>query len=197
MKKIKDFYFHQAKEKNYSARSVFKLQEIDDKYKLIKNGFRVIDLGASPGSWTEYTFGKIGQKGEIVAIDLKPLQKSFSNNVHFIQENILELDITKIPGYKEKFDLILSDMAPNTTGIKGLNHQQSLDLCTEAVKLADNLLKVYGNFVCKVFQGEDLQEFIHNNIISRFESYKLFKPKSSRKESVELFILGFKYKKQV
>ncbi len=196
MKKVKDYYYHLAKEKNLSARSVFKLQEIDEKYHLIKKGVSIMDMGASPGSWTEYALQKVGAEGQIIAIDLKPLHKAFSPPVTFIEGDIFQLSKDDFPDPNMKFDLILSDMAPNTSGNKGLNHQQSIDLCREVVRHCDLLLKKDGNIVVKVFQGEDLQAFILEEVKPRFASYKLFKPKSSRKESVELFIIGFKFKER-
>ncbi|GMT49284.1 MAG: ribosomal RNA large subunit methyltransferase E [bacterium] len=194
MKKVKDYYYHLAKEKNLSARSVFKLQEIDEKYHLIKKGMSIMDMGASPGSWTEYALQEVGSEGRIVAIDLKPLHKTLPPPVTFIEGDIFQLNQDNFPDPNMKFDLILSDMAPNTSGNKGLNHQQSLDLCHEVFKRCDLLLKRDKDVIVKVFQGEDLQAFILEEVKPRFKSYKLFKPKSSRKESVELFIIGFKFK---
>ncbi len=194
MKKVKDYYYHLAKEKNLSARSVFKLQEIDEKYHLIKKGMSIMDMGASPGSWTEYALQKVGSEGQIIAIDLKPLHKTFPPPVTFIEGDIFQLNQDSFPDPNRMFNLILSDMAPNTSGNKGLSHQQSLDLCHEVIRRCDLLLKKDGDIVIKVFQGEDLQTFILEEVKPRFKSYKLFKPKSSRKESVELFIIGFGFK---
>jgi len=194
MKKVKDHYYKLAKDQNYSARSVFKLEEIDKKYQIIKRGMTVLDLGASPGSWTEYTLKKLGPKGKMIAIDLKPLQKTFSDQVYFIEKNIFKLSGDDFPMSNIQFDLVMSDMAPNTTGNKGLNHQKSLDLCSEVIKICDQYLKPNSNLICKGFQGVDFQEFIIEEIKPRFNRYKLFKPGSSRKESVEIFIIGFSYK---
>ncbi len=194
MKKVKDHYYKMAKDKNYLARSFFKLQEIDEKYRFLKKGMSILELGASPGSWVEYCLKKISPKGQIVALDLKPLQKTFPDNVYFLQEDVFNLNSAHFPDPKMKFDIILSDMAPNTSGNKGLNHQQSLELCREVIGLAHRFLKPDGSLVSKAFQGEDLQEFIIEDVKPVFQKYKLFKPKSSRKESVELFILGFAFK---
>ncbi len=191
MKKVQDYYFHQAKKQNYSARSVFKLKEINDKYHLIKKGMRVLDLGASPGSWVEYTSEQISSQGSIVAIDLKPLETKNTPQLHFIQGNITDPELSNHPILQEKMDIILSDMAPNTSGNKGLDHQISIELCSEVLKYSDRILKDNQNLIMKAFQGEDLQEFLNEEVKPRFQKYKIFKPKSSRKESVELFIICF------
>ncbi|MDH5682082.1 MAG: RlmE family RNA methyltransferase [Spirochaetota bacterium] len=191
MRKVKDHYYKLAKEKDYSARSVFKLKEIDEKYRLIKKGCHILDLGASPGSWTEYSLERVGEKGLVVSVDLKPLRKPVLAHGHFIEGDIFQLTGEEFPDSVRKFNVVLSDMAPDTGGSKSVNHQLSLDLCRELMRVCDSFLKRDGDMVCKVFQGEDLQEYISEEVKPRFKSYKLFKPKSTRKESVELFIIGF------
>jgi len=192
MKKVKDHYYKLAKEKNYSARSAFKLEEIDKKYKLIKKKMSVLDLGASPGSWTEYVLRKTESTASIIAIDLKPLETKLADKVQFFLHDITQLSEKEIPSDK-KFDIVLSDMAPNTSGNKGLDHQRSLELCYEVVKQTKLHLKTGGSMICKVFQGEDLQSFVLDEVKPIFKSYKQFKPKSTRSESVEIFIIGFDY----
>ncbi len=189
MKKIKDYYFNLAKNNDYLARSVFKLKEIDDKYKLIKNNIKILDLGASPGSWIQYCLTKPNTK--IVAVDIKPLKKTFHKNVRFIQNSISEIEENLFS--ETNFDLILSDMAPNTTGNKGIDHQKSISLADEVIKITYKSLKRNGNLICKIFQGEDLNSFVKSKIKPAFSKYKLFKPKSSRSESTEIYIIGFNY----
>lgn len=194
MRKIKDHYYKMAKEQDFSARSAFKLKEIDDKYHIVKKGMDIMDLGASPGSWTEYVHKKIQSSGRIVSVDLKPLNRTFPENITVIEGDVFNLSDDQLPATNMKFDLLMSDMAPNTSGNKGLNHQQSLDLCRKVVELCDIYLKPGKNLICKVFQGEDLQEFLLEEVKPRFNKYKLVKPKSTRKESVEMFIVAFEYK---
>ena len=195
MKKVKDYYYKLAKEQNYSARSVFKLQEIDEKYQVVKSAQKVLDLGAAPGSWSEYCHKRVGAGGLVISVDLKELQKAVPKNGFYIKGDVFTLTGEEFPDSTGAFDVVLSDMAPNTSGNKGLNHQQSLELCREVIRLCDDFLKEKGIMVCKVFDGEDLQEYIREEVKPRFSRHKLFKPKSTRKESVELYIIGFEYKK--
>ncbi|PMP68112.1 MAG: 50S rRNA methyltransferase [Thermodesulfobacterium geofontis] len=189
-----DKWAKKAKEMGYPARSVFKLMEIQKKYKIIKKGNIVLDLGASPGSWSKYTLSIVGEKGKVVGIDLLPV-KIIHPNFYFIQKDVFELEEKdfKTLGI-EKFDIILSDMAPKTTGDKFGDHIRSLRLAEKALELAKNYLKEDGSFVVKVFEGEKLPQF-KKQIEKCFKSVKFLKPKSSRKESKEIFIIAQGFKK--
>ncbi len=195
MKKIQDFYFKKAKKENYLARSIYKLEEIDKKYNIIKNGMSVIDLGCSPGSWLEYAVKKVGKKGCVFGIDLKKVSKTFPQNTKIIQGNIfdferVEEEIRSSNFLPEKFDVVMSDMAPNTSGQKDIDAYKSAELCVQALKVADVFLKTGGNFIVKIFMGEDFKTFLDAVKIS-FDKHKVYKPKSSRAESKETYIIGY------
>lgn len=189
-----DKWAKKAKEKGYPARSVFKLMEIQERYKIINKENTILDLGASPGSWSKYTLSLVGEKGKVVGVDLLPVKISHPN-FYFIQKDVFELEDKdfKTLGI-EKFDVILSDMAPKTTGDKFGDHVRSLRLAEKALELAKNYLKEGGSFVVKVFEGEKLPQF-KKQIEKCFKSVKFFKPKSSRKESKEIFIIAQGFKK--
>jgi len=188
-----DKWAKKAKERGFPARSVFKLQEIQEKYKIIKKGDIVLDLGASPGSWSKYVLNIVGKEGKVVGIDLLPVKISHPN-FFFLQKDVFELKDNDFKNLGiERFDVILSDMAPKTTGDKFGDHVRSVRLVEKALELANNYLKESGNFVAKVFEGEKIPQ-LKKQIEKCFKSVKFFKPKSSRKESREIFIIaqGFK-----
>ncbi len=189
-----DKWAKKAKEKGYPARSVFKLEEIQNKYQIFKKGDIVLDLGCSPGSWSKYALNLIGKDGKIIGIDLIPVKISHPN-FYFIQKDVFEITKQDFENLGiEKFDIILSDMAPKTTGVKFIDHIHSIKLVEKALELALGYLKKEGNFIAKIFEGERLP-FLKKEIEKYFRSVKLFKPKSSRKESKEIFIIAQGFKK--
>lgn len=189
-----DKWAKKAKEKGYPARSVFKLEEIQNKYQILKKGDIVLDLGCSPGSWSKYALNLIGKDGKIIGIDLVPAKISHPN-FYFIQKDVFEITKQDFENLGiEKFDIILSDMAPKTTGVKFIDHIHSIKLVEKALELALGHLKKEGNFIAKIFEGERLP-FLKKEIEKYFRSVKLFKPKSSRKESKEIFIIAQGFKK--
>ena len=185
-----DHYTRKAKKDKFPARSVYKLQEMQRKFRLIKKGDRVLDLGCAPGSWLKYTAEQVGKCGYIVGVDLNPVSISLPPNVQILTGDVFEmfemLEETGSAGY----NLILSDMAPATTGNKSVDAARSFELCFQALTLAQKLLLPKGRFVCKIFQGEDFQRFM-KQIKTTFEKHKNFRPESTRKASREIFILGF------
>ncbi len=198
MKKYRDHYFKQAKKQNYPARSVFKLQEMDKRFGLLSFGLKVLDLGAAPGSWSLYAAKKVGPKGEILAIDLLEIDIDLPRQVTCLQSDILEPSekLINILEQRQPFDLILSDIAPQTTGIKVRDQTKSLELAEAVLDYAKKYLISKGNFVVKIFTGPDVEEF-KNELKINFKRLKIFKPKSSRSESKESFLLGFSFKDQV
>jgi 23S rRNA (uridine2552-2'-O)-methyltransferase len=186
-----DPFTKKARKENYEARSIYKLKEIDQKERLFNGVKRVIDLGAAPGSWTQYCLEKLPKESLVVAVDLSPL--GFSNDrVVFLQESIETADIgTAMSG--EKADLILSDMAPKTSGIHDRDVALSLELATLALSAAEKYLRKGGSFVVKVFMGESFEEY-HSLLKSRFQSVKLLRPESTRKKSREIFFIGKGFK---
>src|SRR4051812_5723634 len=187
----KDYFFHKAKEQNFAARSVFKLEEIDQKFHILKTGDKVIDLGAAPGSWSQFTSRKIGQKGRLLGIDLQPVKLTLPNAV-FLTADMRELDLPetlKTQGFEPPFDVVLSDMAPRTTGIRLTDQVRSAELCDLALSVAERYLKNGGHFVCKIFHSGEFEVF-RARLRERFRKVEILRPKSTRKESKEIFFIG-------
>ena len=191
MKTYRDPYFLKAKQQCYPARSVYKLKEIDVKFKIFKPGMKALDLGAAPGSWSMAASEAVGPSGCVLACDIQTTKTRFPANVRF-----LEADVFALPEVFEDaldtfapFDVVLSDMAPSTTGTRFADQARSYDLCCEALKVAERRLKPGGSFVVKIFMGPDVQAFLAA-MRARFTSVKGCKPKSSRAESKEIFYVG-------
>jgi len=190
-----DHYFKKAKKENYAARSAFKLEEIDQKVNLLNSGDRILDLGAAPGSWSQYASKKIGPSGKIVGIDLQDVNITLPNAL-FVKGDILEMGNDLENGALKDIvpaQTVLSDMAPKTTGIKLTDQLRSLALCEMALWIAKNTLAPGGNFVCKIFSSGDTMAF-QKDLRNSFEKVKIVRPKSTRKESKEVFFVaqGFK-----
>ncbi|MFN4196902.1 MAG: SAM-dependent methyltransferase [Caldimicrobium sp.] len=194
MKKIKknpwfDKWAKLAKEKGYLARSVFKLKEIQKEFKIIKSGQKILDLGASPGSWSQFACEIIGPTGRVVGVDLVPC-KFKSQLFTFLQKDVFLLTQEDFLSLGiEKFDLILSDMAPNTTGIEFADHLRSVELVLKALELAKTLLNKGGAMVVKIFDGQELKRVI-KEFEKFFDNVRIFKPAATRKGSKELFIIA-------
>ena len=186
-KQKRDIYVKQAKIDGYRSRAVYKLIEIDEKFKIFKNGISIIDLGAAPGSWSQYVSKKV-KNGKIVSIDLKDMEKI--DNIAQITGDFTEKkNQSKIKDLlKFKADVVLSDMAANTTGIKNIDSVYISELCKEAMLFSREMLNNNGKFVSKIFMGSTFNEIVINAKII-FKEVKIFKPKSSRKNSKESFII--------
>jgi 23S rRNA (uridine2552-2'-O)-methyltransferase len=182
-----DRFTDAAKKAGYPARSVFKLEEIDRRVRLLKPNMRVLDLGASPGSWARYASEKIGRGGRLVAVDLNPLNTALPANSTFIQGDAITME------FEGTFDLVLSDMAPNTTGNKLGDHARSVELFLGALHVADKVLVKGGAFVGKIFMGEDFAA-ARDEVRKRFEKHRLIRPEATRSVSYEIFIVGEKKK---
>lgn len=180
---MKDFYTRKSREEGYYARSVYKLKQINKKYYLIKKGNKVLDLGCSPGGWTQASLEIIGNKGFVTGIDINPIRPIKSKNFKFIKSDIAKTEI------KDKFDVVLSDMAPKTTGMQDLDHERSYDLAKIALEIAKKHLKEKGNFLCKIFQGAHYKEFM-DEVKENFEFVKTVKPEASKRKSKEMYIVG-------
>jgi len=197
MKKVQDYYFEKAKKEKYPARSVYKLEEVQKKYSILKKGQRILDLGCHPGSWSIYAAKVVGEKGTVVGIDLQPTdlpsQKGHAE-IHWLCYDVYAEDlIGQLRGKWHGFHVVLSDMAPRTTGSQYADHQQSMRLVRRALEIAGDLLHENGTFYCKAFQGEDFPEVVRE-CKPFFQAVKVVKPDSSRKESREVFILGRGFK---
>ena len=186
-KQRRDTYVRRSKIEGYRARSVYKLIEIDEKFKIFKGGMNVIDIGAAPGSWSQYT-SKVVKNGKIISIDLKEMVK-IKNTIQ-IRGDFTEADVqNQIKAYLNKeADVVMSDMAVNTTGIKNVDSIQTGELCKEAMIFSKNVMSNKGFFISKIFMGSSFNEIIKlgKNI---FKEVKVFKPKSSRKDSKESFVI--------
>jgi len=191
----KDYYFRKAKQENFAARSVFKLEEIDKKYRLFHPNQLVLDLGAAPGSWSQYSSQKIGAGGRVLGVDLSPITVSLKNAT-FIQADLRDLnleDLFREQGFTPPFDLVLSDMAPKTTGIRITDQTRSMELCELALDVARRFLKPNGHFVCKLFHSDDFNK-LRDEIKKSFEKFEALRPDSTRKISKEIFLIGIKKK---
>ncbi len=194
MFKVKDHYYQKAKDEKYLARSVYKLEEIDQRFKLLKKGDLVVDLGYFPGSWAQYTAPRVGPEGQVFGIDIQPVNKKLQlPNLTLLEKSIFDLNSPADVGAPRAFDVVLSDMAPNTTGIKTVDQARSLDLVESVFNLLPILLKPKGHFVIKVFESHDAQVFLKAQK-DRFAEFHYLRPKSTRSISKEFFVIakGFK-----
>ena len=189
MKKIKDHYFHMAKKDGYAARSAYKIEEIDKKYRIIRTGNKVLDLGCSPGSWLQYASRKVGKSGQVLGVDLQQIKISLPSHVKVIQADIFEVTDEDLKIKGGKADVILSDMAPKTSGIRTTDAHRSFELNKKVLYLANKILCPEGSLLVKAFQGKLFDELCYE-FKKMFTNVKLCKPKSSRSESVEIFIFG-------
>ena len=186
-KQRRETYVKQSKVDGYRARSAYKLIEIDDKFKIFKGGIAVIDIGAAPGSWSQYA-EKVTKSGRLISIDLKKMEP-IGNSVQIqgdFTEQIIQDEIKKHTN--TNVDVVMSDMAVNTTGIKNIDSIQTGELCKEAMFFAKDLLKENGFFISKIFMGGTFNEIVAEGK-KYFNEVKIFKPKSSRKDSKESFII--------
>jgi 23S rRNA (uridine2552-2'-O)-methyltransferase len=186
-----DHYTRRARSEKWLARSVYKLEEIDKKYRLIRQGHRVLDLGCSPGSWSQYCLKKVGPQGHVAGVDLERPGPLPAPNYQFIEGNILELDPKWLAKEIGPRDLVISDMAPQTTGIKVADASRSLELANRALAIALIVLKKEGHLLCKVFQGEDQKTF-KKEFGRCFDQMRLIRPSAVRKKSKEIYLLGLR-----
>ena len=186
-KQRRDTYVRQSKVDGYRARSAYKLIEIDEKFKIFKGGLTVIDIGAAPGSWSQYA-NKVAKNGKLISIDLKkmePIGSSLQIQGDFTEEGV-QKEIKN--NTTSTVDVVMSDMAVNTTGIKNIDSIQTGELCKEAMVFAKDLLNENGYFISKIFMGGTFNEIVAEGK-KYFKEVKVFKPKSSRKDSKESFII--------
>ena len=186
-KQRRDIYVRRSKVDGYRSRAAYKLIEIDEKFRIFKNGISVIDLGAAPGSWSQYLSKKI-KNGKIVSIDLKKIE-AIKNITQILGDFIEEKNKSKIKDlFKSNVDVVLSDMAVNTTGNKNIDSVNTGELCMEAMLFSKKVLNNDGKFISKIFMGSTFNEIITEAKLI-FKEVKVFKPKSSRKDSKESFII--------
>lgn len=189
--KAKDHYFFKAKKDGYVARSAYKLLDLQKRHKLILRGQSVLDLGCSPGSWSQVALELVGTDGRLVGVDLKPVTINAPAHAKFIVGDILKLSVDELAG---PFDVVLSDMAPNTTGIRIRDQAHSEELCRMVLNIAKSHLKPGGHLVMKLFEGPEAQEIV-KEAKSMFARVDRTKPEAVRKGSFETYIVGLKRNK--
>lgn len=180
--------FHQkAKQQGFLARAIYKLEEIDDKFDLFAPGQRVLDLGCAPGSWLQYARGKVGPSGQLVGLD-----RGFRGDVagaRIVIGDVMTIDVAELKGDLPGFDIVLSDMAPDTSGIRSLDQARSETLFTRAFEIATDVLVPGGNFVGKLFMGPEFKALVEA-VRNQFVVAKTMKPVSSRQISIEQYVIG-------
>ncbi len=182
----KDHYHQKAKEEGYVARSAYKLKEILKRYPMIfTKQSRVLDLGCAPGAWTQVLLERLGPEGKIVGVDLVEMDSFSDRRLVFEMNDIYEWDP------EGEFDLVLSDMAPKTSGVKVTDHLRSIALCERTVEIAESSLKAGGSVVFKVFEGGDLQNLV-KAMRPHYEKIERYRPDSTRSASKEIYVLGIK-----
>ncbi len=191
-----DHFAKRAKAEHYAARSVYKLEEINNRFHVLRRGDSVIDLGASPGSWSQYASKVIGDKGRLLGIDLTEVLLKLPNGIFITQDIFTAKWAELLPqaGITPPVDVVLSDMAPKTTGIKITDQARSYELCEMALGVAQQVLRNGGSFVTKMFDGPDFKVF-EMELRKQFASVKVLRPQSTRKESKELFFVAQGFKK--
>ncbi len=191
----KDYYRRLARKKGYLSRAAFKLLQIDRKYRILKNGAKVLDLGCSPGGWSQIASRKVGKQGLVIGVDVA--KSSFTaSNFNFINADINSPEFEqKLSGLNMKFDCILSDLSPKLIGIWDADSSRQLLLTMDALKSAGRFLREGGSAVIKLFQGEMLDEAI-KELRKSFTSVSVAKPAASRKQASEIYAVCFNFKPQ-
>ncbi|HEX7926361.1 MAG TPA: RlmE family RNA methyltransferase [bacterium] len=189
MKKVQDHYFRQAKREGFAARSAFKLEEIDKRQRLLRTGMHVLDLGCAPGSWLQYAAERVGPSGRVLGIDLQPVTIALPGHVRAMQGDAFNTPPEALLADGRSFDVVVSDMAPKTTGIPSADAARSAELVLRALAVAQGVLKPGGTLLAKVFQGSRTVE-LRTAFAQSFDKVSIEKPKASRSESVEVFLLG-------
>lgn len=187
-KRDQDHFGHRAKREGYPARSVYKLQEIDKRTQLLKRGQRVLDLGAAPGSWTLYAADRVGPQGKVLGIDLNDARIALPAHVSFRALDVFTFDPAAEFG-PNSFDVVMSDMAPHTSGQRHRDQFLSYELYARALQIASAVLAPGGAFVGKIFQGPELEE-ARKQTKAAFSTVRTIKPEASRSESFEIFLVG-------
>lgn len=191
----KDYYFFKAKQEEYPARSIYKLKEIHKRFNIFQKGMKILDLGAFPGSWSLGAAEQVGISGKVISCDIQSITIDLPNNIFFYQENVFSRshEFETVLVNEGPFHVIMSDMAPQTTGTKITDQARSLELCLEALAVAKSYLLQQGSFIMKNFMGPDMMELIQD-MRQSFQNVTSFKPQSSRAKSKEIFFIGKKFK---
>jgi 23S rRNA (uridine2552-2'-O)-methyltransferase len=191
-----DHYTRRAREERWLARSVYKLEEIDRKVRLIRSGDRVLDLGCYPGSWSQYSVLKVGPKGEVVGVDLQRPDRFSSPRFRFIAADVLSLDLAWLREQVGTRELVISDLAPATSGISVTDTSRSIELARRALEVALAVLKKGGHFLCKVFEGPEVKVF-RAELAGHFARVQTHRPSAVRKASREIYLLAMNRREPV
>jgi 23S rRNA (uridine2552-2'-O)-methyltransferase len=186
-----DYYRQRARAEGYVARAIYKLKEVDEKHHLFKAGQRVLDLGCSPGSWLQYIAGRVGPRGLVVGVDANPVEIPLAPPLYFVQGELTSIDLKTITAISPVFDVVVSDLAPKTTGLRQVDQQRSLELAFLAWDWAQKLLRPGGHFLVKVFEGPDTGALMAV-LKASFKSCRVVKPAGSRPASREIYFLSLK-----
>ena len=188
-----DKWSQRAASEGYLARSVYKLMEIDARYELIRPGLRVLDIGAAPGSWLQYTSDKLGPEGRVLGLDLKPIAFTAPNVVTRVVDVFDDVAVAKAIAERswKHVDLVLSDIAPNTSGIKDVDQWRSIELNRKITAIAQKYLRGHGSVVMKVFRGKDFDAFTHE-LKTKFSRLKVMSTVASRDRSREVYVVARK-----
>ena len=191
--KRKDHFYKKAKEEGLSSRASYKLEQIQKKYRIIKRGDKILDLGCAPGGWVQIASKIVGPEGMIFGIDLLPIKINLPQNATYLQGDITDAEkISRIKECINEADVVVSDMAPDTTGIKFRDSYLSYELALEALEIAGKILKKSGNFVTKIFPGEEFDQY-KKVLMKHFEKVVQFRPEATRKTSIEVYLIGLKF----
>jgi 23S rRNA (uridine2552-2'-O)-methyltransferase len=193
----REYYYRKAKEEKFRSRASYKLLQAVKKYKFIKPGYVVLDLGAAPGGWTQAARKLVEESGFVLAVDLKQIESFEESNVRTVIGDVSEPQTIKVilELLPRSADVVISDVAPNVSGIWELDNARQIDLAQQSLKVAASVLRYGGNFFVKVFQGSSTNRFI-NEVRRQFSFVKMVKPRASRSKSAELYVLGMNYKKR-
>jgi 23S rRNA (uridine2552-2'-O)-methyltransferase len=189
-----DAYYKKAKQNGYRSRAAFKLQQLNKKFRVIKPGYSVLDLGAAPGGWSQVALEIVGDKGKVVGVDVDPIT-TLPGAVFIRGDMTAEETLDKIDKELDIVNVVISDMSPNISGQYSIDQARSVHLAEMALKTAERFLKSGGNFVVKIFEGEDFPEFIQK-LKTKFEFVKVFSPPASRSQSSEIYVVCKNYFKR-
>lgn len=193
---VQDHYFRKAKKEHFLARAFYKLEEIQKKHRILRKGQKVLDLGAAPGSWIQLAEGIVGPSGLVVGIDLKSIEHTFPGHVLTLQGDIFDRELVDASLAEHiPFDVVLSDMAPSTSGIKVADAARSALLFERAFEMALSVLKPGGTFLAKIFQGSDFHDVLLKAKL-QFHQTRAIRPDATRKQSKEIYILALNFKQK-
>ncbi len=191
----KDHYYKKAKAEQYRSRAAFKLKQLNKKFKLMRGGNRILDLGASPGGWTQVAGEIVGETGFVLGVDLARIEEFPSDNVRTLQGDFTKkATLSEIKELMPAADVVISDASPDISGVWDIDQFRSVELCRSVLEICRDVLKPKGNLLVKVFQGEAVNEFIAE-VKDHFAYAKTTKPRASRSRSAEVYIVGKGYKK--